>query len=200
MTGIQDTVSNGTAPTVDSNLNFRLRWTRKTWPVFVLLSALWILISLALWWVAAHYLMPLVLPDQQQEFQVYLLILAFAASFAGMMIMFVASLQIANHMSRSLVRVANGDLSFTTYPVWCPVNSNIALASDAITARIRRQILTLNNLLVEQGAIADRLLKLVQSGEDKTDRKVLVDQVETEIHKMVEVSGQLSRLSAYFRC
>lgn len=183
----------------DVKLNFRLRWNRKTTPIFMLISAVWMVCSVLLWWVASLFTGELVAPGQQTAFDNWSLAFAFAGVFVGMMIMFGASLQIASFLSKRLVRLANGDLTQTLYPVWCPVNSNVALAADYISGRVRNQIAMLNQLLDEQRKIADQLLKLVRKTAEQTHDEAVVAEFDEATTRMIRVAGNVSRLSRFFK-
>jgi len=183
----------------DVTLNFRFRWNRKTTPIFMLISAIWLACSLALWWVASRQADGLAAPGQQPAFDTWSLEVSFAGVFIGMMIMFGASFQIASFLSKRLVRLANGDLTQTLYPVWCPVNSNVALAGDYISGRVRDQITALNQLLDEQRNIADQLLKLVRKTAEQTHDEAMVAEFNEATTRMIRIAGNVSRISGFFK-
>lgn len=178
---------------------FGVFFSRKTIPAFIIISGFFMAVSLVVWVISLSILKDTVSSDSYERFKWGLLVVSLIGVFGGMGIMFGASLQIAMKISKGLLRVANGDLTVRLFPVWCPVNSNVAKATDFLSQKVGQQIMMLNDLLGKQVTLSIQLLDLTDRLSDQMKNDRTITEIGGILSEITAIAAKIEKTARYFK-
>jgi len=108
------------------------RWSN--WPAYLAVTAIWVILCIICWQVG----LTAVSESLRSEMSGVVAGVAFMAGFAGMAIMFGASLLNLKKMKGGFERLAKGELEPDIPSVWCPVLTSARQAALALAERFHQ--------------------------------------------------------------